>query len=64
MVGIQLSELDYVPFFDLNKNTGNNPWVHEISSYSNESVLNLVPEESKVPDLEAHLLSGADLALK
>lgn len=31
MVGIQLSDLDYVAFVDLNRNTGQNPWVHEIS---------------------------------
>ena len=31
MIGIQLSDLDYVPYVDLNRNTGENPWVHEIT---------------------------------
>lgn len=56
IVGIQLSELDFVPSFDLNKNTGQNPWVHEISTYSNESVVKefkLVNKE----DLEEPLLA-------
>lgn len=58
-----MSELDFVPSFDLNKNTGQNPWVHEISTFSNESVLKdfvnvnkddleqpLLAEESKEPE--------------
>lgn len=51
IVGIQLSELDYVPSFDLNKNTGQNPWVHEISTFSNESVIKPLPQLNKA-DIE------------
>ena len=51
IVGIQLSELDFVQSFDLNKNTGQNPWVHEISTFSNESVIKSFVQTNKV-DLE------------
>jgi hypothetical protein len=52
IVGIQLSELDYVPHFDLNKNTGDNPWVHDISSFSSESIMAVSYVNKNTADLE------------
>lgn len=38
IIGIQFSEFDYAPKVDLNRNTGQNPWVHQIT-----------PEQAPVP---------------
>lgn len=58
IVGIQLSELDYVPHFDLNKNTGDNPWVHDISSFSSESIMAVSYVNQNRADLEQPLLDN------